>query len=81
MKILDPDFLAPKQFSKMADSRDNFVCAIPIACACARRLMLSLVLAVASENQALNLPLCKKNFQKNDTNLINKCVLSDHWNG
>ena len=63
MKILDPDFLAPKQFSKMADSRDNFACVsdefrfnlgYPY---CMRLCSPTYAFAracVASENQALN---------------------------
>ena len=50
MKTLDPDYLAPKQFSEMTDGWDNFatnfvsIWVIPIARACACGLVLSVVL-------------------------------------
>ena len=55
MKTLDPDYLEPKQFSEIAEGCDEFaracVCVefrltwvIPVACVCAYRPVLSLVL-------------------------------------
>ena len=59
LKTLVPDYLAPKQFSKMPESSDDFACTcvsvefrfhlvIPIVCGCAFVFTLVLALALVS---------------------------------
>ena len=61
MKTLDPDYLAPKQFSKMAKGSDDFACAsvcvefrlFSLGSSLLLGLELALAACVAGENQAI----------------------------